>query len=60
MKKFYPILIIALGFQVDHINPVIIQPFEKYKADKAHLNVRLFTIEMRRREIKLISDGNNF
>ena len=56
MKNEYPIQLIDLRFQTDHISPKKIQLFEKYRADPA--NARLYVIIIRRREIELISDGN--
>ena len=52
----YPIGIIDLGHQRDHITPKNIHLFQKYGADPD--NARLFLILIRRREIELISDGN--
>ena len=56
MKDKYPIQVIDLRFQADHITPKKIQLFEEYRADPA--NARLFVILMRRREIEFISDDN--
>ena len=56
MKNKYPIQIIDLRFQADHITPKKIQLFEEYRADPA--NARLYVILIRRREIEFISDGN--
>ena len=56
VKNTYPIQVIDLRFQVDHINPKKIQFFEEYRADPA--NARLFLILIRHREIKMVSDGN--
>ena len=56
MKDKYPIQVIDLRFQADHITPKKIQLFEEYRADPA--NARLYVILIRRREIELISDGN--
>ena len=56
MKNKYPIQVIDLRFQVDHITPKKIQLFEKYRANPA--NARMFVILIRRREIEMISDGN--
>ena len=47
---------IDLKHQSDHITPKKIQLFHEYGTDLD--NVRLFIILIRRREIKLISDGN--
>ena len=56
MKTEYPIEIIDLRHQADHITPKKIQLFLEYGADPE--NARFFLILIRRREIELISDGN--
>ena len=56
MKTKYPIQVIDLRFQVDHLNPKKVQLFEEYRG--ATNNARLFMILIRHREIKMISDGN--
>ena len=56
MKTKYPIEIIDLRHQSDHITPKKIQLFLEYGADPE--NARFFLILIRRREIELISDGN--
>ena len=56
MKTKYPIEIIDLKHQFDHITPKKIQLFREYGTDPD--NARLFLILIRRREIELISDGN--
>ena len=56
MKTKYPIEIIDLRHQSDHITPKKIQLFQVYGTDPN--NARLFLIIIRRREIELISDGN--
>ena len=56
MKTKYPIEIIDLRHQVDHITPKKIQLFLEYGADPE--NARFFLILVRRGEIELISDGN--
>ena len=60
MKTKYPIQVIDLRFQPDHITPKKIQLFEEYRTDPADNpnNARLYVILIRRREIELISDGN--
>ena len=55
MKTKYPIEIIDLRHQSDHITPKKIQLFHEYDTDPD--NARLFIILIRRREIELISDG---
>ena len=56
MKNKYPIQVIDLRFQADHITPKKIQVFQDYRAAPA--NARLYVILIRRREIEFISDGN--
>ena len=56
MKYKYPIQVIDLRFQVDHITPKKIQLFEEYRANPA--NARMFVILIRRREIEMTSDGD--
>ena len=56
MKTKYPIEIIDLRHQADHITPKKIQLFLKYGDDPD--SARFFLILIRRREIELISDGN--
>ena len=56
MENKYPIQVIDLRFQPDHISPKKIQLFQKYRADPN--NARLYVILVRRREIELISNGN--
>ena len=60
MKNKYPIQVIDLRFQPDHITPKKIQLFEEYRPNPANNpnNARLFVILIRRREIEFISDGN--
>ena len=56
MKTKYPIEITVLRHQSDHLTPKKIQLFFEYGGDPE--NARFFLILIRRREIKLISDGN--
>ena len=56
MKNKYPIQVIDIRFQADHITPKKIQLFEEYRAPPA--NARLYVILIRRREIEFVSDGN--
>ena len=58
MKTKYPIQVIDLRFQADHITPKKIQLFEEYRENPN--SARLYVILIIRREIELISDGNNF
>ena len=55
MKHIYPIQVIDLRFQVDHINPRKIQLIPEYKG--ATNNARSLMILLGHREIKMISDG---
>ena len=55
MKTKYPIEIIDLRHQSDHITPKKVQLFLEYGADPE--NARFFLILIGRREIELISDG---
>ena len=56
MKTKYPIEIIDLRHQTDHITPKKIQLFLEYDAEPE--NARFYLKLIRRREIELISDGN--
>ena len=56
MKSKYPIQVIDLRYQADHITPKKIQLFEEYKEHPA--NAGLIVIIIRRREIEFVSDGN--
>ena len=56
MKDFFPIQIIDLRFQVDHISPKKIRLFEE--DDPNPTNAVLYVILIKYREIKMISDGN--
>ena len=56
VKTEYPIEIIDLRHQADHITPKKIQLFLEYGDDPD--SARFFLILIRRREIELISDGN--
>ena len=60
MKNKYPIQVIDLRFQTDHIAPKKIELFEEYRPDPANNpnNARLYVILIRRREVEIISDGN--
>ena len=57
MKTNYPIGITDLRHQPDHITGKRIHLFQEYGTDPD--NARLFLTLVRRREIELISDGNN-
>ena len=56
MKTKYPIEILDLRHQADHIALKKIQLFLEYGEDPE--NARFFLILIRRRKIELISDGN--
>ena len=56
MKTKYPIEIIDLRHQSDHIAPKKIQLFQEYSADPE--NAKFYLIIIGRRKIELISDGN--
>ena len=56
LKNFYPIQVIDLRFQVDHISPKKIQLFEECRVAPA--NARLFVTLIKHRQIKMISDGH--
>ena len=56
MKTKYPMEILDLRHQSNHITPKKIQLFQEYSADPE--NAKLYLIVIRRREIELISDGN--
>ena len=57
MKSKYPIQVIDLRHQVDHITPKENQLFEEFNTDPANVNARLFVISIRHRQIEMISDG---
>ena len=56
MKTKYPIEIIDLRHQSDHITPKKIQLFQEYSTDPE--NAEFYLLIIRRREGELISDGN--
>ena len=58
MKNKYPIQVIDLRFQVDHITSKKIQLFEEPNTDPANVNARLNVILIRQRQIEMISDDN--
>ena len=55
MKKFYPIQVIDLQFQVDQVTPTRLQLIEEQRA--APNNARLSVVIIKRRQNKMISDG---
>ena len=56
MKTKYPIGIIDLRHQTDHISPKKIQLFQEYSADPE--NAKFYLLLIIRREIELTSDGS--
>ena len=60
MKNKYPIQVIDLRHQIDHISPKKIQLFEEYKNDPVYDNKRLYVILIRHKQIEMISDGKKF
>ena len=60
MKNKYPIQVIDLRHQIDHISPKKIQLFEEYKNDPVYANKSLYVILIRHKQIEMISDGNKF
>ena len=56
MKKFFPIQIIDLRYQVDHITTKKIKLFEEHRA--ALNDEELIVILIKHRQIKMISDGH--
>ena len=56
MKTNYPIQIVDLRHQTDQMSPKKVQLFQEYSADPE--NAKFYIIVIRRREIELISDGN--
>ena len=60
MKNKYPIQVIDLRHQIDHISPKKIQLFEEYKHDPVNANKRIYVILIRHKQIEMISDVNKF
>ena len=60
LKDKYPIQVIDLRHQIDHISPKKMQLFEEYKNDPVYANKRLYVILLRHKQIEMISDGNKF
>ena len=58
MKTKYPIEILDLRRQSDHITPKKVQLFQEYSADPE--NAKFYLLVIRGREVELISDGNKF
>ena len=56
MKTIYPIYIIDLGLQIEHVTPKKIEFFEEYY--EAPANTILYTISIKHRKIKMTPDGN--
>ena len=57
MKNNYPIKVIDLWHQVDHITPKEIILFEEYKKDPVYPIIRLYIIIIKHRRIEMIWDG---
>ena len=60
MKNKYPVQVIDLRQQIDHISPKKIQLFEEYKNDPVYANKRLYVVLIRLKQIEMISDGSKF
>ena len=60
MEDRYPIQVIDLRHQIDHISPKKLQLFQVYKNDPVYANKRLYVILIRHKQIEMISDGNKF
>ena len=60
MKNKYPIQVIDLRHQIDHITPKKTQLFEEDKNDPVYNNKRLYIILIRHKQTEMISDGNKF
>ena len=60
MKTKYPIQVIDLRHQIDHISPKKIQLFEEYANNPVYPNKRLYVILIRNKQFEMISDGNKF
>ena len=58
LKNKYPIQVIDLRFQVDHITPKENQLFQDFNTDAANVSAKLFVILIRQIQIEIISDGN--
>ena len=58
MKNKYPIQVIDLRFQVDHITPEKTQLYEEFNTDPANVDARLFVILIRHKHFEMISDGS--
>ena len=58
MKNKYPIQVIDLKFQVDHIRPWRTQLFEEFNTGPDNVKARVFIILFRHRQSEMISNGN--
>ena len=58
MKNKYPIQVIDLRHQINHITPNRFQLFGEFITDPANVDARLFVILIRHRQYEIISDGN--
>ena len=59
-KNKYPIQVIDLRHQIDHISTKKIQLFGEYKNDPVYANKRLYVILIRHKQTEMISDRNKF
>ena len=57
-KNKYPIQVIDLRHQLDHITPEKIQLFEEFNTDPANVKATFFVRLFRYRQFEMISDGN--
>ena len=58
MKNKYPIQVIHLRFQVDHISPKKLQLFEEVRPELDNVIARIYVILFRPRQVEKISNGN--
>ena len=58
IKNKYPIQVIDLRHQIDHISRKTIRLFEENKNDPVYAKMRLYVILIRLKQIEMISDGN--
>ena len=57
MKKYYPLRIFDLNFQVDQITPKRLHLFKEGRVDP--FDARIFATLITQRQVKKISDGKN-
>ena len=58
MENNYPIQLIDLRHEADHITPEKTQLFEEFNTNTDNIEARLFVLLIRHRQIEMISDGN--